>query len=83
MKALTYINLPGVGKFAPGAKITKTQLREANQTEEDIQALVEGGSLGNDDDPLHSDHAPVQVVYGRTTHDLNPVSGDFGVGSDV
>src|SRR5580765_7267357 len=52
-KALTYVHLPVIEKdFAPGDMISDEDLEAAGQEEENIQALVEGGALGGEDDPL-------------------------------
>jgi hypothetical protein len=53
-KALTTINLPLTGRqFRPGEKIEMSDLEEAQQGEEEIQALVAGGALGEEKDELH------------------------------
>jgi hypothetical protein len=53
-KALTYINLPVIEKgFAPGEEISQDDLDAANQTAEDIDALVSGGALGGMDDDIN------------------------------
>lgn len=56
-KALTYLNLPFIEeRYAPGDDVPIDRLIEAQQTEENIQDLVNGGSLGEADaeiDPSH------------------------------
>lgn len=53
-KALTAINLPIIEKqFRPGDLISEEDLEAAGQTDENIQALVDGGALGGEEDELH------------------------------
>jgi hypothetical protein len=69
-KALTVIALPVLNDdgFAtgetirkePGDKITKAEWDAAGQTDEDIQNMVNAGSISEDmDAELHPDHRPV------------------------
>jgi hypothetical protein len=48
MKALTYVQLGEVRKN-PGDKVTKTELKEAGQGEEEIKHLIKTGVLSEDD----------------------------------
>jgi hypothetical protein len=66
MKALTFIVL-GEERFAPGDSITKTQLKDAGQTDEQVQQLIADGALGEDSDELHPDHQPVETPEGTIT----------------
>lgn len=53
-KALTTLNLPFIEKLiSPGEPVSIDDLQAAQQTDEDVQALIEGGSLGEKDDDLH------------------------------
>lgn len=54
-KALTHLNLPFIEvRKAPGATITKQELKDAKQTDEDIQELLKYGSISEDmEAPLH------------------------------
>lgn len=61
MKALTVVNLPGVGRKNPGDKITKKELAGAGQNDDNIKQLVDDGAIGDDDDELHLDHQPIEV----------------------
>jgi hypothetical protein len=71
MKALTYLVIKeGGDPIPPGTAISKSELLEAGQTEDDIQALLDGGALSEDDDaPLHPDHADLEEEGGVTSHD--------------
>ena len=63
-KALTYLNLPPANRKAPGESISPEEWAATDplQTEEDIQALIEGGSISEDmDAELHPDHRPVPI----------------------
>lgn len=48
MKALTYVVLGDVRK-SPGDKVTKTELKAAGQTEDDVKHLIKTGALSEDD----------------------------------
>jgi hypothetical protein len=63
MKALTYIML-GDTRYAPGEEVSREDLEAAGQTEEQIKELVDGGSLGETDTPLHPDHVPAEAPEG-------------------
>lgn len=53
-KALTTINLPVTEIVKqPGDEVTAEELEAAGQSEDDVQALIDGGALGNEDDELH------------------------------
>ena len=80
MKALTWVNLPPDNKKAPGDSITKKELTDAGQSDEDVAALVEQGAIGEDDDEINEAHADVEVTV-VTTSDINVVTGEVG-GSD-
>ena len=69
-KALTVIALPVLNEdgFAtgetlrkePGDTITKEEWKKAGQSEEDIKAMADAGSISEDmDAELHPDHRPV------------------------
>lgn len=62
-KALTHVNLPFVEKrFNPGDSIKKSELAEAQQTDEDIQKLIDNGAISEDmNAELHRDHRPVDA----------------------
>lgn len=68
-KALTYIVL-GEKTVSPGEMISEDDLEAANQTDEDIAALIEGGSISEDmDAPIHESHqAPEIEAPEGTTH---------------
>jgi hypothetical protein len=68
MKALTYIVL-GDKRYEPGDSITRTDLKNAGQTEEQIRELVDGGALGEESDELHPDHMPIEVPQMITAND--------------
>jgi hypothetical protein len=55
-KALAVINLPPNNRKEPGAKITKKELEDAGQTENDIKALLKQKAIGSMDDPIHKDY---------------------------
>jgi hypothetical protein len=56
-KALTYLHLPVIEKdFKPGDLVSTEELEEAEQDDDAIQALIEGGSLGGEDDDVHYSH---------------------------
>lgn len=80
MKALTVINLPGVGRKMPGDKITKKELSDANQTDEDIQKLKAAGAIGDDNADLHKDHQPIEVK--GVDEALNVYASDEGTGGE-
>jgi len=53
-KALTRLHLPIIERdYAPGDTVTDEELESAGQTDENIQALVDSGSLGGEDDDIH------------------------------
>lgn len=55
-KALTTINLPFIEKLIlPGEPVEIDDLKSAQQTDEDVQALLDSGALGEDSDELHPD----------------------------
>lgn len=69
-KALTVIALPVLNEDGaatgetlrkePGSKITKDEWAAAGQTDEDIQNMLDAGSISDDmDAELHPDHRPV------------------------
>jgi chitodextrinase len=61
MKALTYVQLGEVRKN-PGDKVTKTELKEAGQTDEDVKHLIKTGVLSEDDKAeVHESHKEVEV----------------------
>jgi hypothetical protein len=72
--ALTYINLPPDNRKAPGEEISDEELEAAGQTAEDIQALVDAGAIGGEDDPIHEDHATVPA-------EVNP-DADVNISAD-
>lgn len=61
LKALTVINLPGIEvRKEPGDKITEEEWKDAGQTDEDREAMIEAGSISEDmDAELHPNHRPV------------------------
>jgi len=81
-KALTFINLPLLDiKKAPGDTVTDEEFAAGGQTEEDINALVAGGSLSLDmDAELHPDNRPVDIPGPSSGADLHIVAGDEGKG---
>lgn len=53
-KALTRLHLPVIEKdYNPGDPVTDDELESAGQTDENIQALVDSGAIGGEDDELH------------------------------
>ncbi len=53
-KALTRLHLPVIERdYNPGELVTDEELEAAGQTDENIQALVNSGSLGGEDDDVH------------------------------
>jgi hypothetical protein len=82
-KALTVINLPGVGRKMPGESISEKELKDANQTEDDIKTLVSDGALGSPDDDLHNDHKPIEVTNTSSVTTVNVYAGDEGIGGDT
>lgn len=78
-KCLTFVMVNGEKK-SPGDVITKAELKDGGQTDEDIEALVKGGSLSEDQDAeLHPDHLTQEQIDNpdadRTIH-----VGDGGEG---
>lgn len=56
-KALTYINLPFIEeRFAPGDEVPVDRLVEAQQSDDNIQALVDAGALGELDQDIDPSH---------------------------
>jgi hypothetical protein len=80
VKALTYVNLPPDNRKAPGDSITQKELKDAGQTEEDIEALTKSGAIGDDDAELDKSHDPITVEV-STTSEINVVTNETG-GSD-
>lgn len=83
-KALTVINLPyhndGKGlRKEPGEKITKAEMNDAQQTDDDIKALIDSGAISEDmDADIHPAHLPVDpnaptverlILQARELHD--------------
>jgi len=67
MKALAVLHLPVIDvRKEPGDEVTEEELKAAGQTEEDIQRLRDSGGLGDDDDDLHPDYAPVELPARET-----------------
>jgi hypothetical protein len=66
MKALTHIVL-GNARYSPGDEISREELKGAGQTEEQIEALVKAGSLGEEGDSLHADHIQPEPEPGIIT----------------
>jgi hypothetical protein len=56
--ARTHINLPFIedGRRAPGDLVEIQDLIDAKQTDEDVEALIANGALGEEDDGIHSDN---------------------------
>ena len=61
VKALTYVNLPGIEvRKAPGDIITAQEWKDSGQTDEDKEAMIKAGSISEDKDAeIHPDHRPV------------------------
>jgi len=56
-KALTYLHLPVIEKdYKPGDPVPVEELEAAGQSEDSIDALVEAGSLGGEEDDVHFSH---------------------------
>lgn len=56
-KALTHVNLPFIEKrYAPGDMIEIDDLKAAQQSDEDVQALIDSGALGEEGDDIHPDN---------------------------
>ena len=56
-KALTYVHLPIIEKsFNPGDTVTAEELAEAGQTDDNVNELVKGGSLGSHEDDIRPSH---------------------------
>jgi hypothetical protein len=85
-KSLTYVNLPGAGedgddlRKSPGERITKAEMSAANQTDEDIAALVESGAISEDmSEPIHWDHWETMPTGERIHPDTGDVYDPSGV----
>lgn len=82
MKALTYLVLPPDNRKAPGDTVTKKELEDADQTQEDIDKLIKSGAIGDGPDtPLHKDHRPIEIKT-NTTSEINVVESEVVIGSD-
>lgn len=62
-KTTTFLNLPpDDNKLPPGSIVTKAQLEEAGQTDDNIAQLLKSGVLSEDlDTPINKVHEPVEV----------------------
>lgn len=66
----------------PGEKVSKTELKEANQSDADVHNLLKGGALTEnfEKDGIHKDHLPVEGP--APTHaDRDVRSSDGGTGA--
>ena len=78
-KALTYVNLPPDNRKAPGDPITKKELDEAGQTDEDIESLIKQRAIGKPTDPIDNAHAPVVIRFNTNATDVvNVIDSDVG-----
>lgn len=82
-KALTHILLPGTEvRKAPGETITKQEMKDAGQTDENIQQLLESGTISEDMSvDVHPDHAPVEIEAAPGSQ--NVVASDEGSGESA
>lgn len=80
-KALAVINLPPDNRKEPGDLITKKELEEAGQTEEDIAKLIKQKAIGEKDDPIHKDY-DVTWPEGNPDADHNVIASEDGKGGD-
>jgi hypothetical protein len=76
-KALTYLNLPPDTRKAPGDEITDKELKDAGQTDEDIDALREGGAIGGPTDEINEAHVVLETPSNPMA-DVNISNGESG-----
>lgn len=87
-KALTFLKLrvPGGGDEgvlkSPGDSVTRAELEDAGQDQDDIDRLFADGALGYPDDPIHPDHAPPEISVPETS-DHAVSSDETGGGGDA
>jgi len=77
-KALTYVNLPPDNRKAPGDPITEKELKDANQTEEDIESLIKQKAIGDDSAKINKAHAPIQITVNTNPEVVNIITNEVG-----
>jgi hypothetical protein len=76
-KALTYLNLPPDTRKAPGDPITDKELKDAGQSDDDIDALRESGAIGGSTDEINEAHV-VPETPPNPMADVNITDGETG-----
>lgn len=79
-KALTYLVLGDVRK-SPGDSISDKELKDAGQEEDNIQALIDSGALGDKDAEIHPDHVMADPEASEGS-DNNVNASDAGGGKE-
>ena len=82
-KALTYINLPPDNRKAPGDRISEAELKEAGQTEENVEQLLKGKAMSKDmEAKIDKAHDPIVIPPSDNPLSIDVVAGEVAYGGD-